>query len=58
MTRLAGHTASCPKGVNESRGKQRILRTIMPAFELSEERKKEGVVMPSSRMCHCDQPAK
>lgn len=35
---------ACPKGVNESRGKQRIVRTIMHAFELLEERKKEGVV--------------
>lgn len=53
MTRLAGQTTSCPKGVNESRGKQRIVRTVMPTFELPEERKKERIVMPSSRMCHC-----
>lgn len=43
----AEHTASLSKGVNEGRGKQRIVRTIMPAFQLLEERKKgekEGVV--------------
>jgi hypothetical protein len=36
----AGIQPACPKGVNESLGKQRIVRTVMPAFELS-ERKKE-----------------
>lgn len=35
---------SCPMGMDESRDKQRTIRTILPAFELSEERKKEGVI--------------
>jgi hypothetical protein len=30
------------RGVNETRGKQRIVNTIMPAVELPEERKKRG----------------
>jgi hypothetical protein len=39
-----GIQPACPKGVNESRDKQRIVRTMMRAFRLSEEGKKKGVV--------------
>jgi hypothetical protein len=47
MTRW-GIQPACPKAVNESRGKQRIVRTIFPAFKLQEKKKEEGVVIDSS----------
>src|SRR6266852_2051568 len=37
---------ACPMGVNETRGKLRIVRTIIPILE--EERKREGKVSDSS----------
>jgi hypothetical protein len=39
------------RGMNETRGKQRIVNTIMPAVELPEERKKEGVAKDGSVWC-------
>lgn len=39
-----GIQPACPKGMNESRGKQKVVRTIMPAFELHKERNKERVI--------------
>jgi hypothetical protein len=47
MTRW-GIQPACSKAVNESRGKQRIVRTIFPAFKLQERKKEEGVVIDSS----------
>jgi len=35
-----GIQPACPKGMNESRDKQIIVRTSMPAFKLSEEKKR------------------
>ena len=34
---------ACPKGMNENRDEQRTVRTIMPAFKLSEEGKKGDI---------------
>ncbi len=43
-TRSAGNLATCLKGVNESRDRERTVRTIILAFELSREGKKVCVV--------------
>ena len=43
-------TAGLSKGMNESRDKQRTVRTTIPAFKLSEERKKERVIGNYSAM--------
>ncbi len=44
MTQSAGNLATCLKGVNESHNHERTVCTIILAFELSREGKKECVV--------------